>query len=72
MSVFCFVWFCVSQIVVALARRQLGMTRAGFTDFLAGPRPSGDAELLVWRGTLHVCLATLALVICVILLVFAE
>jgi len=67
-----FAWFVVSQLAVARGRRKLGLTRWQYTNLLSGSRPVDRDELFVWRWTLHLCCATLLMVLCVLALVFTS
>jgi len=52
--------------------RKLGWNRRNYTQFLAGPRPSDGDELVVWRWTFQLCYALLAVVLCVLAIVFTT
>jgi len=55
--------------------QKLGWKRSNYTRFLSGPRPTDTGEpdeLVIWRWTLQLCYALLAVVLCVLAIVLAE
>jgi hypothetical protein len=70
---FSFAWAYLAMWRVARGCRKLGWNRSNYTQFLlAGLRPGDGDELVVWRWTFHLCYALLAVVLCVLAIVFTT
>jgi hypothetical protein len=69
---FSFAWVYLAMWRVLRRCQKLGWTRSNYTQFLFGPRPGDPDELVIWRWTLQLCYAGLAVALCVLAIVLAT
>jgi hypothetical protein len=69
---FSFGWAYLAMWRVYRGCSKLGWSRANYTQFLSDPRSDDPDELLIWRWTLQLCFAVLAIVLCVLACAFAA
>jgi len=69
---FSFGWTYLAIWRVSRGCRKLGWSRSNYTQFLSDPRSADPDELAIWRWTLQLCYAILALVLCLLAIVFTP
>jgi len=69
---FSFGWAFLAMLKVHRGCRRLGWDRSHYAQLLSGPRPNDPDLIVIWRWTLHLCFAILAVVFCVLAFAFTA